>query len=198
NWTRRSLKKPSGATNRASARSRTRAAKAASISWLVLALRGLDLQSDRARRFRHLSKRSLEAPSIAWIDQHGNANGLGHQFAQQPKPLGPHLRDEKIDASRVAPGARKAGDKTQLDRVFTDTEDDRDSGSSSFGCKRSRIANCGDNCYATAYEIGHERRQAIVLAAEPVVLDDHVLILHVARFGEAFTKRGCMACGTIE
>jgi hypothetical protein len=153
---------------------------------------GLDLQSDRARSFRYLSKRSLEAPSIAWIDQHGNSNGLGHQFAQQPKPLGPHLRDEKIDASRVAPGARKAGDKTQLDRVFTDTEDD------SFGCKRSRIANCSDNCYAAAYEVGHERRQAIVLAAEPVVLDDHVLILYVARFGEAFTKRGCMACGTIE
>ena len=39
NWTRRALKNPSGWTNRASARSRTILAKAASISRLVLALR---------------------------------------------------------------------------------------------------------------------------------------------------------------
>ena len=39
NWTRRLVKNPSAATKRASARSRTRVAKAASISRLVLALR---------------------------------------------------------------------------------------------------------------------------------------------------------------
>src|SRR5262249_28532335 len=49
-----------------------------------------------------------------------------------------------------------------------------------------------------ADEVGHKRRQAVVSAAEPVVLDDHVLTLYVARFAEAFAQRGCRACGTIE
>src|SRR5262245_43546427 len=83
-------------------------------------------------------------------------------------------------------------------RVSATAKDDRDRRGRSFGCKRSRIANCSDNCHATADEVGHERGQAIVLAAEPVVLDRHVLALDVACFAKAFTKRGCMACGTVE
>src|SRR5262249_9115687 len=61
-----------------------------------------------------------------------------------------------------------------------------------------RIASGGDNCHATADEVDHERGQAIVLAAEPVVLDDHVLALDIAGFAEAFRERGCMARGAIE
>src|SRR5262245_48083841 len=68
----------------------------------------------------------------------------------------------------------------------------------SFGRKRRRIANRSDNADATADEVGHERRQAVVLAAEPAVLDGHVLALYVAGFGEAFTERACMAGGAIE
>src|SRR5262249_7875924 len=68
----------------------------------------------------------------------------------------------------------------------------------SFGRKCRRIASGGDNGYASADEVGHERRQAIVLAAEPVVLDEHVLALDVAAFAEAFAERGCRAGGAIE
>src|SRR5215831_20191632 len=84
------------------------------------------------------------------------------------------------------------------DRVSTEAKCDRDRRGRSFGRERRRIASRSDNCYATAGEVGHERRQAIVLAAEPMVFDEHVLALDVARFAKAFTKRGCMACGTIE
>ena len=51
---------------------------------------------------------------------------------QQPQPLGQNLRDEKIDAGRVAARPGKAGDETKLDRVFADTEDDWDRGGRSF------------------------------------------------------------------
>src|SRR5262245_27041226 len=84
------------------------------------------------------------------------------------------------------------------DRVLAKAKDDRDRRGRSFGRKRGRIASRSDNGDATADEVGHERRQAVVLAAEPVVLDDHVLTLYVARFAEAFAKRGCIACGTID
>jgi hypothetical protein len=45
---------------------------------------------------------------------------------QKPQPLGYHLAAEIIDAGRVAAGPGKAGDKTKLDRVVADAEDDGD------------------------------------------------------------------------
>src|SRR5262249_47196473 len=44
-------------------------------------------------------------------------------------------------------------------------------------------------------EIGHERRQAIVLAVQPVVLHRHVLALDVAGFVEALAERASNAHG---
>jgi hypothetical protein len=84
------------------------------------------------------------------------------------------------------------------DRVSANAKGDRDRRGRSFGRKGRRIASRSDNCHATADEVGHERGQAIVLAAEPVVLDDDVLALDVAGFAEAFRERGCMARRTIE
>jgi hypothetical protein len=62
-----------------------------------------------------------------------------------------------------------------------------------LAAQRRRIARRSDYGHATTDQIGHERRQTIVLTAEPVVLDDDVLTLHVAHFAEASTKRGCRA-----
>src|SRR5262245_41875094 len=84
------------------------------------------------------------------------------------------------------------------DRVSANAKGDRDRRGRSFGCKRSRVANRSNNGDATADKVGHERWQAVVLAAEPAVLDGHVLALYVAGFGEAFTERACMAGGAIE
>src|SRR5262249_52815029 len=59
-------------------------------------------------------------------------------------------------------------------------------------------AQGSDSCNATADEVTHERRQAIVLAAEPMVLNDSVLAFNVAGFAEAFRERCRMASGAIE
>ena len=70
---------------------------------------------------------------------------------QEAQPLGRHLLGEKIDACRVAARPREAGDKTKLDRVFGDTEDDRDRRSRSFGRERGRrVGGRGDHGYAVA------------------------------------------------
>src|SRR4029077_19087457 len=98
----------------------------------------------------------------------------------------------------VAAWPGKAGDQPMPDRVSTEAKRDRDRRGRSFGCKRRRIASRSDNCNATVHEVSHERRQAIVLAAEPVILYDHVLALNVAGFAEAFRERGGMASGAIE
>ncbi|HJZ33565.1 MAG TPA: hypothetical protein VKF35_20765 [Hyphomicrobiaceae bacterium] len=83
----------------------------------------------------------------------------------------------------------KAGDKTKLDRVSADAEDDRDRCGRSFGrLSASGDARRSDNGDATANEVSHERRQAIVLPLQPVVLDHRVLAFDVAGFVEAFTE----------
>ena len=51
-------------------------------------------------------------------------------------------------------------------------------------------ARRGYNGHAATDEVGHQRRQAVVLATEPVVLHRHVLTFDVACFVEALTERG--------
>jgi len=55
----------------------------------------------------------------------------------------------------------------------------------------------GDHRHATADEVIHERRQAMVLAVHPVVLDHHVLAFDVAGVVEAFAERSDIAYGVL-
>src|SRR5215831_7604945 len=131
---------------------------------------------------------------IGWIDQHRDAGGLGHQIMEKSQPLGRNLSGEKIDPGRVAARLGKAGDQTKPDGVVADAEDDRDACGRSLG----RLSNGGltgrsDNGYATADEVSHERRQAIVSALQPVVFDHDVLALDVAGFVEAVVERSRIA-----
>src|SRR6516164_11461489 len=110
---------------------------------------------------------------------------------QEPQPLGCNLPGEIVDAGSVAARPGKAGDKTKLDRVFSDAEDNRDRRGRSFGCLGSKVAGRrGDNGDAPAHEVSHERWQTIELALQPMVLHRHVLALDVAGVVEALAKRG--------
>src|SRR6516162_10250613 len=82
------------------------------------------------------------------------------------------------------------GDKTECDRVFADGEHNRDCGGRRFCSKHNHCgAGSHDHGYATTDQVFHQRRQAIVLALQPVVLDRHVLPLNVAGFAKAFAER---------
>jgi hypothetical protein len=117
---------------------------------------------------------------------------------QESQPLGRNLSRQKIDAGRVAARSGKASDQTKLDRVLGDPEDDRDRRGGSFG-REGTIAEtgCSDHGHTNADELSHERRQAVVLAVQPVVLDHHILALDVASFVQGFTKRSAKARGAL-
>jgi hypothetical protein len=72
--------------------------------------------------------------------------------------------DEKIDAGHVATRPGETGDKTKLNRVFTDAEDDRNRRCCSFGRLCGQGAGRGDHGHLSANQIGQCCRQAIVLA----------------------------------
>jgi len=46
----------------------------------------------------------------------------------------------------------------------------------------------------SADQVGYQRRETIVWALEPVVLDRHVLVFDVTSFAEAFAERRHIAC----
>src|SRR5262249_27828756 len=58
-------------------------------------------------------------------------------------------------------------------------------------------AGCCDHGHFSADQIGHQCRQAIVLALQPVVLDRYVLAFDVAGLVQAFAERAQIARGGI-
>jgi hypothetical protein len=82
NWTRRLLKSESPVTKSASGRSRTKVAKAAAISRLVLALENLNSQSHDAGGYLQFTQRDIGS-RVVWISKHSHANRSGHQFSQE-------------------------------------------------------------------------------------------------------------------
>jgi len=115
-----------------------------------------------------------------------NANGLGHQFAHQPKPLGFDLLDEKVGAGRIAAWPGEAGDQTELNRVFADEEDDRDGCGRSFGCQGCKIAaKRDDNSDTAADQIGRQLWKPIeATLLQPAIFDCHILTFDVAGLAE--------------
>jgi len=117
---------------------------------------------------------------------------------QESQPLGVHLLAEKIDAGRVAARPCETCDKTTFDRVITDTEYDRDRRRRGFGRVRSpRAAGRDDHGHTTADEVSHQRRQTIILALQPVVLNGYVLTLDVAVFTKPRAERAHTVSGGV-
>ena len=101
---------------------------------------------------------------LTGLISNGHPSGLGHQLAQKCQPLRSQLSREKIDPRQVSARSGEAGDETQLDRVLGDAEDDRYRRGRSFGCHRSLREWDGNHGHASADQVGHERRRAIVVA----------------------------------
>jgi hypothetical protein len=59
---------------------------------------------------------------------------------QKCQSLYVHLIRKKIDPRQISAWPGEAGDKTKLDRVFADPEDNRDRRGRRFGCKRGKVA----------------------------------------------------------
>jgi hypothetical protein len=100
-------------------------------------------------------------------------------------------RASRFAANSFGKKIDQAGDKTKLDWVFADAEDDRDRRGCSFGGKRSKIAGwCSDNGHTTMHELSHKRRKAIKFALRPMVLHRYILALDVTGPAEALAERG--------
>ena len=109
----------------------------------------------------------------------------------QPKSLGIDFDGLKIDPGRVTTWPCEARNDAQHHRVLRHTEHNRDCCGCSFGGERSfSTAGRRDYSHATLYQVRHHRRQAIIMALQPVVLDYDILTLGITSFAEPLAECG--------
>src|SRR5262249_32657587 len=96
---------------------------------------------------------------------------------------------EKIDTGRIAARSGEAGDKTQLDRIFWDTESNWKRLRRSFGRDRSSAPRRRNHSHLSADQIGRQFREPIESVARQAIFDRDILALDVAGFGETSTER---------
>src|SRR5260221_14049157 len=93
-------------------------------------------------------------------------------MAQQPQSIRQGFDDEKIDAGRVTARPREVGDKTKLDRILADAENDGDRRRRSLNRNRPRYAGGrGEYGHATVNPFRRPPPPAIVSALPPVLTD---------------------------
>jgi hypothetical protein len=105
--------------------------------------------------------------------------GLEGQRGEMPTP----------GIGRVAAGPGEARDKTKLDRSPPTPKTIGIVAVAALAASEGTSPGVAITRHLSANQIGQQRRQAIVLALQPVVLDRHVPAFDVAGFVETFRAR---------
>jgi hypothetical protein len=145
-----------------------------------------DLQPYRAGGLLRPPQRALGAlTTLPGLTSTAIRTALGSRSCRSRSRLPSTSLRKSLTPVAFPPGRAKLATRWDLG----DTEDNRNRRSCSFGGKgRSVIAARCDHGDLSADQVGHECRQAIVLARYPMVLDRYVMTIDVARFVEAFVK----------
>src|SRR6516165_9268948 len=131
------------------------------------------------------------AAALAGLTSTATRAAVGTNSCRSRSRLAATSSERKLTPVALPPRTGKAGHKTKLDRVARDTEYDWDRRSCRFGRARRRpAAGDSDHRHWAANQSGHQSRQPIVLALQPVVLDSDILPFDVTGFLETFTERG--------
>ena len=183
------MKKGSWPTKRASGRSRTSVAKAASISRLVLALRTW-ICSPMARAAASTSLTVVSVVrSIGRIDEHGHASGSGHQLTQELQPLCRQLAVKKLIPVRLPPGRARLATRPSLTGSSPTLKTMGIVVVAALAANAAAvppIAAITATCRRTRF--GRQRRQPIELILGPAVFDRYVLALDIAGVLQALAK----------
>src|SRR5947209_6415750 len=113
---------------------------------------------------------------------------------QEPKLLCPKLIRHEADTGDIATRPVEACDEAEFDRVAADREDDRYRRSCRLGCNCRGGLGRSDHCHLTAYQIGCEVGQSIILPLRPAILDRHVPALDMAGLAQALAECSHKVC----
>src|SRR5262245_11301598 len=107
---------------------------------------------------------------------------------QEPEHFRCHAGRKKVHARDVATRLVETCDEAEFDRVAAGCEDDRYCRVCSLGRNCRGGVHRSDHCHLTAYQIGRQLRQPIVVILRPAIFDSHVPALYVAGFAQTFAK----------
>jgi hypothetical protein len=126
------------------------------------------------------AQKGLSEGGTGRVNKHAETGRGGQQLVQQLEPLRPHLCIQVGHACQVAAGPAQACNKSNLDRVNSYPEDDRDGGSGGL-CRQGRrsAAGCRNHRHLTVHQFGRKHRQSIVVILCPTIVDLDVLALDV-------------------
>ncbi len=124
------------------------------------------------------------------LDQRKVTRCLRNQLAQQPQSLGCELGVQRGDTGDVAARPAQAVDQTERDRVGAGGEHDRNARRRRLGDDRRRCtARRRDHADLPADQIGRHRRQILIPARGPAILDGDVLALDETGGGKPLLER---------
>src|SRR5262249_9713805 len=90
----------------------------------------------------------------------------------------------------VAAWSAQAGDKTQLDRVASGREYDRNRRGRRFGRQRRKCGGRGNDGDLLLNQTGRQRWQSVIVVFCPAIFDGHVLTLDLAGFLQTLAECG--------
>ena len=183
------MKKGSPPTKSASGRSRTKVAKAALISRLVLALKTwICSPMARAAASTSLNVVSVVA-ALAGLTSTATRTAPGTSSRRSSSRFAANSAVKKLTPVRLPPGRARLATRPSLTGSSRDVEDDGDRRGCRLGReRRSGTAGRDDHGDLSANQFGRQRRQSIDLILRPAVFDRHVLALDIAGVFEALAK----------
>src|SRR5215831_1126156 len=117
----------------------------------------------------------------------------GRNSRKSPNCFAPSS-DNEADTGDVAARPVEAGDEIFPDRVAPGCEDDWYRRGCGFGRNcRQRVVR-SDHCHLTAYQIGCEVGESIILVVRPAIFDRHILVFDVPGFADALPECGHETC----
>ena len=149
---------------------------------LILGAGFADVQSQikRVRRRLHVGHLGRDI-RISRVDQESDRPHLRQQLAQQLEPLRGHGIAQPADPRHVSARTIKAGHQAELHRVAAGGKHDGNDRRRSLGGNARRgDAGGGDDRNLTTDQIGGKRRQIVILALRPAILDRNIAALNIA------------------
>src|SRR5439155_5935959 len=148
-----------------------------------------DVRSEGARSILHFPRFGRRRRK-SWIDKHRNGSAIGYKLPSKLQPLRPHFRSHNGRAREIAPRPVKTGNKSSLNWVAPESEDDRYGPRRCLGRQRRRLTTGRSNhCNLTADQFGSELGQSIVAAFCPTILYCDVLTFEIADLAQTLAKR---------
>ena len=134
---------------------------------------------------------------IARIDEYAKPSCGGYQLTQNLHALCHQFAGQKIDAGQIAARPGNIRDKTERDRVFSDTEDNRYCGCCRLGGKCPGLADDDHHADLMTDQIGSQFRKTIEPAFRPAIFDGDIATLDIAALRQGLAQGGKAAAHRI-